>query len=211
MKTIKVKGKPASLSASGHYIVAEFEPLRLFVHPRADKPHYCGPELDSITYDGVKYTSYEPERRFLRDCLHAAEEIIHGKALPLGGDYSHVGDELFGRSEADNIRIAEAGRGQPNTGEQANPDYKEAYVIVSTVPASPYPYHAAAVVAIDGPDTVTLEVFARSSDARQADRSASGTFAMYADTGASSFHAVWSSADVFAGTNPVTLVIGGLY
>jgi hypothetical protein len=211
VQAITIKGKPASLSDGGQYLVAQFEPLRLYVHPNADKPHYCTAELETVLYNGTKYVRYQPVRRFLRDCLHTAEEIIYDEPLQLGGDYTHVESELFGKSEADNIRIANARRGQPNADGLANPDYNEAYVIVSTVAGSLYPYHAAAVVAIDGTDTVTLEVFARGTDAKQNDRSASGRFEMYSAAGATSFHSVWSTNEVFAGTNPVTMVLGRFY
>lgn len=80
-------------------------------------------------------------------------------------------------------------------------------MIVSTSADSQYPYHAAAVVAIDGTDIVTLEVFARGTDARQNDRSASGRFEMYSATGATSFHSVRSTNKTFVGTNPVTMVL----
>ncbi len=211
MQAIRIRNKSASLSDGGQYLVAQFEPLRLYVHPEAEEPRYCTAELETVTYNGTKYVQYQPVRRFLRDCLHTAEEIIYDKPLELGKDYTHVEGELFGKSEAENIRIANARRGQPNADGLANPDYKEAYVIVSTSAGSLYPYHAAAVVAIDGADTVTLEVFARGTDARQDDRSASGRFEMYSDTGATSFHSVWSANVNFAGTNPVTMVLGRYY
>ncbi|MGI5323817.1 hypothetical protein [Actinomadura nitritigenes] len=204
-----IKSKPASLSENGHYIVAQYEPLRLYVHPKdADQPHYCTAELDSVQYNGTKYVQYQPVRRFLRDCLHTAEEIIYDGPLDLGGDYTHVKGVPFGRSDAENIRIANARRGQENADGRAHPDYSEAYVIVSTAAGSTYPYHAAAVVAIDGDDTVTLEVFARGTDARQNDRSAAGRFEMYSSTGPTSFHATWSNNVNFTGTNPVTMVLG---
>ncbi|MER6812301.1 hypothetical protein ABT299_23805 [Spirillospora sp. NPDC000708] len=212
MQQITIKNKSASLSENGHYIVAQYEPLRLYVHPKnAEQPHYCTAELDSVQYNGTKYVQYQPVRRFLRDCLHTAEEIIYDGPLDLGGDYTHVEGLLFGKSEAGNIRIAEARRGQERTDGKAHPDYNEAYVIVSTVAGSVYPYHAAAVVAIDGDDTVTLEVFARGTDARQNDRSAAGRFEMYSSKGGTTFHSVWSNNVNFAGTNPVTMVLSRYY
>ena len=54
-----------------------------------------------------------------------------------------------------------------------------------------YPFHAAGVVAVDGADRVTLEVFAGKKDATA--RTTKGEYAMYGSA-AQSFHAIWQAA-----------------
>ncbi|GAA2963634.1 hypothetical protein LV75_004804 [Actinokineospora diospyrosa] len=66
------------------------------------------------------------------------------------------------------------------------------------------PYHAAAVVARDGQDCITLEVFAT-----EADEPVKGSPAAKGYTvgdAALSFHGHWQTA-YFGGTGPITVVI----
>jgi hypothetical protein len=204
--TIKGKGK-GDLSVGGRYLVLQSQPSYLYVQSAtADKPRYCNyPELATVQCNGRGYFRYQPLRKFLSDCLHTAEEIIYKQELGLGEDRTQVEAEPFGVSDQSNIRIAKERRGKSNTNEGARPGLEEAYVIVSTKLQSKYPYHAAAVVAIDGTDTVTLEVFAGDTDAQQHERTTPGEFKMYSAT--TSFHSVWSTNAVFAETNPVTMVL----
>jgi hypothetical protein len=80
------------------------------------------------------------------------------------------------------------------TNENALPDVGEAYALVNLSvkqdhPHEPFtsPYHAAAVVAKDGNDRVTIEVFARAENAKY---SATGSYKMYG-AGKQSFHDYW--------------------
>lgn len=211
MKEVKKGNRTYIVSSNEKYIIIKDDAMRLYVHDRADEPHYCLLSGESTTYEKRTYRSWEPKRRFLRDCLHTAEEIMHGEKLELGGEFSKVntgnGVRKFGESHQENIAIATAMREKPNTGENARPGVGQAFVIVSTELNSTYPYHAAAVVAVDGDDFITLEVFASGIDANENDRNDPGRFAMYTATGPTSFHGVWSSNEIFEDTQPVTMVI----
>jgi len=85
-------------------------------------------------------------------------------------------------------------------GGQVNPDDP------ASGPGGPlgFPYHAAAVVAEDGADKVTLEGMAGSSDAQDTDPRQPGMFDMYAvNGGTSSFHGRHGGSF----SNPITIVI----
>jgi hypothetical protein len=212
-------GKPRSngryrVSQSGHYMV-EPKTGSMWVHKAAAKPLSC--KATGATHpQSADYEEYEPSMGFLNDCLHTAEEIVHGKQLAQQGDYTKAAltGENFGDSKAKNIKAAKnyetaatglglGGKAPVNDG--ASPAPGQAFVIVDTKPAtnaSGYPYHAAGVIARDGDDAVTMEMFASDADAMDIDRGDSPpAFEMYGPT--ATFHSTWSS--VYAA--PITIVI----
>lgn len=208
MQRVMVNGQAASLSSGGQYLILDNDKSHLYVRQGVVAPRYCrtsaGPP---VIYSGTTYIQHEPVRKFLRDCLHSAEEIIWNGELDLGEIRTKVGNAQFGDSEAGNIAIANAQRNAAGANQHASPAVGQAYALVSTVPDSKYPYHAAGVLAVDGNDRVTLEVFAGAEDAQQHEREEPGSFEMYASAPGQTFHDVWSAADVFVHTNPVTVVI----
>lgn len=167
--------------------------------------------LGSVTSGSKTYAPYK-STLFFKDCLHTAEEIINGRnledvttGLPSSGDFSKVigTGETFGVSESKNIKAVR----NHSLGNNANPGAGQAYLIVNTKwPGGvTSPYHAAAVVAVDGKDRITLEVFADSTPGTV--RNQQGTYAMYT-TGSGSgdkFHKHWK--DRYFGHFSLTTVI----
>ncbi|MFD5367926.1 DUF4157 domain-containing protein [Streptomyces sp. NPDC127103] len=183
------------VSQTGQYfmIVDEYDTTTIWGSVNAAVPRYCRPtkqqnvtltiQVGNDTLTGV-YTEYEPESAFLADCSHTAEEIMHRKRLQMGQDASRIsGGAVFGgEGHNGNVREARAyarRRGAGNGEERPNPG--EAFSIIETMwdmhdadhedaspsNASGWPYHVAAVVAVDGDDRITIEQTAGSSDAVQ--------------------------------------------
>ena len=202
----------------------------MWVHDGADPPRMCQRTeelLDRRDPRGRTYRKWVPTMGFLRDCLHTAEEVIHGRQLALGwvaeadameehdlsGVYSKVRDTktLFGVGEDENIAAAVEVAKRSKTGPKpvnalADPAVGQAFVMVDRKPppdAVAYPYHAAGVIARDGRDTVTLEMFARERvDATQEERGQQlPEFQMYGPE--QTFHATWKGYY----QDPVTFVI----
>jgi hypothetical protein len=154
-------------------------------------------KLASVTHNGKVYApyvsrSYASNGKFVKDCLHTAEEINAQTALKTGDVQSKVAgtSDAFGEDEDEDIaaatRHAVDGAAAPGLG--------QAYVIVDTEwedGAGRAPYHAAAVVAVDGADRITLEVFASGSDGRRTEKEA--TYRMYSTGGGAlaTFHDHW--------------------
>ncbi|MFB7234419.1 DUF4157 domain-containing protein [Streptomyces sp. NPDC056269] len=183
------------VSQTGQYfmIVDRYDTTTIWGSVNAAVPRYCSPteqqnvtltiQVGNDTLTGV-YTEYEPESAFLADCSHTAEEIMHRKRLQMGQDASRIsGGAVFG-GEGHNGNVREAlayarRRGAGNGEERPNPG--EAFSIIETMwdmrdadhedaspsNASGWPYHVAAVVALDGDDRITIEQTAGSSDAVQ--------------------------------------------
>ncbi|MFE6781450.1 DUF4157 domain-containing protein [Streptomyces sp. NPDC057680] len=183
------------VSQTGQYfmIVNEYDTTTIWGSANAAVPRYCRPteqqdvpltiQVGNDTLTGV-YTEYEPESAFLADCSHTAEEIMHRRRLQMGQDASRIrGGAVFG-GEGHNGNVREAlayawRRGAGNGEERPNPG--QAFSIIETMwdmddadheHASPsnesgWPYHVAAVVAVDGNDRITIEQTAGSSDAVQ--------------------------------------------
>ncbi len=210
MQSVSVGGAAGTLSASGKYLILNGDIKSLYVRSNVATPHYCAQASDGATVDhgGSTYRKHKPVRRCLADCLHTAEEIIWGQALTQGQIRSKVGDEDFGDTDEANIEIATANAAAGTSNNGAHPGVNQAYVIVARQEDSSlrynYPYHAAGVIALDGDDTVTMEVFATAQDAAARDQD--GDFRMY-DRGSSSFHRRWSAAEAFRNTLPVTMVL----
>ncbi|HEX6390575.1 MAG TPA: hypothetical protein VFZ89_14040 [Solirubrobacteraceae bacterium] len=124
--------------------------------------------------------------QFVTDCLHTAEEIMHQTTYRVGvrgPARSQARDDpqarAFGWSAAGNVdianRVATVRRGGHRVvNNRARPAVGQAYAIVETgvVAAGGYPYHAAAVIASDGGDRITMEMLAGSQDADEAARGA---------------------------------------
>jgi hypothetical protein len=154
--------------------------------------------------------------------LHTAEEVNEG-----GGELEFknslrsrvVGTKknfgLFGKDIKSNIRLARSHHKKFDAA--ADPEVGQAYVIVNKKwkgrgrkdpTLGKYPFHAAGVVARDGKDRITLEVFAGEDEAEQ--RDIDGKYSMYeagvTATPGRTFHEAHSSTGDFA-AGPYTLVI----
>ena len=162
------------------------------------------------------YIAYQVDRLVLKDCLHAAEEIINEMPGELeqgddqggGGLHSTIRintpngprAKKFGRGYTQNVNLANRFAGPRNI--NANPGVGEAFVIIATNPQGTMsPYHAAAVVGRDGNDAITLETWAgRGASLPKADVYEVGSNTM-------SFHSHWST-QYFGASAPVTVVLG---
>ncbi|MFB7511442.1 eCIS core domain-containing protein, partial [Streptomyces broussonetiae] len=166
---------------------------------------------------GRTYNQYWLGGPILLDCLHAAEEIINNQVGQLDwgeGEYStidirsrgSVRTEAFGKSDSSNRRQARSFAGARN--EAADPQPGEAFVIVATKPdgTEMSQFHAAAVVARDGQDCITLEVWSDNGNppARQAAIAAIYTVADMQR----SFHTAYGGEDAYFGeVGPITVVV----
>jgi hypothetical protein len=160
----------------------------------------------TVTIGAFVYHEHRPLHPLLQDCLHAAEEIVNGRGpLREGGDYSVVAATgvLFGRGARRNIAAARAVRARA-ANRAADAGVGQAFVVVNLDGrGGPYPYHAAAVVAADGADRVTLEQ-TRVAAGDRTPRRTSGTTSVYTVGTAQSFHDVMRDGGY---TNARTIVI----
>ncbi|MER6631458.1 DUF4157 domain-containing protein [Streptomyces sp. NPDC000987] len=114
------------------------------------------------------YQEHQLARQILDDCLHTAEEIMHNAAGELkdGSLNSSVrtgaGLKPFGTS--DELNRERAGAFDGATDRHASPEVGQSYLMIAMDPGDLVmsQYHAAAVVGLDGTDTVTMEAFAGS-------------------------------------------------
>jgi hypothetical protein len=206
-------GSSGKLSENGNYFLTAGSDV-LYVAKTATAPRNSARKttLSNCTNGTKEYEAYVSEK-FFKDCLHTAEEIINAKKLedksggPASGDFSKVSSTgtAFGASDAENITAAK----NAQLDDAANPGLGNAYVIVNTKwttgGGATSPYHAAAVVAVDGNDRITLEVFANTQDAKA--RNTAGVYGMYA-TGSGSgskFHSFWQKQ--YFGKDSITTVI----
>jgi hypothetical protein len=203
----KADGGPGWRSESETFVLLENEDSHVYrlIGPRAQL-RFCRATGRKKMFGGRLYTEHEPRMEFLRDCLHTAEEIMAQRELELNVTRSQVvGSEggLFGQTRK--LNIANARLVPPeerNAG--ATPGRGQAYVIVETGKIKEYPYHAAAVIAEDGDDRVTIEVEAEAQHARQDERHERGRFEIYSVTDPDqSFHTQHSPEY----TRPITVVI----
>ena len=162
------------------------------------------------------YIAYQLGRYALRDCLHAAEEIINGLPGELepgddqgrGGLHSSIQVNVtggtaivpFGEDYKKNVALAKKFIGPKDV--DASPLPGQAFIIIATsYKGTLSPYHAAAVVGRDGNDAVTLETWADKGESLpKADMYEVGDN----DT---SFHGYWSKK-YFGKGKPTTVVIG---
>ncbi|WNG45378.1 hypothetical protein F0U60_15655 [Archangium minus] len=113
----------------------------------------------------------------VKDCVHNAEEFLHGGPLPTKhkpNEYTlaskeKVTGEVFGYSNDDNIAVSQSAK-QKKPGavnHHANPEPGEAYGIIRQQEPgeNQSPFHFAPVVAKDGKQTITAEQTAGTTDA----------------------------------------------
>lgn len=175
----------ARTSETGRYVLAglsgDAEPGSVWVRAGVAAPTYCAATGATRLLHGATYAEYEPTSLFLADCLHTAEEVMHRQPLRTSQIASAVGTRQFGAAPSQNVTAAKKYAEERATGEHAHgeerPAAGQAFAIVETawtgsgrgrrpVNTSGFPYHAAAVVAVDGADQVTLEQTAGATDAQ---------------------------------------------
>jgi hypothetical protein len=148
----------------------------------------------NIMIDKRKYNEYK-STYLLTDCLHTAEEIMTGGTLNYGVKvYSKTADaagNAFGDTPAKNRAIATARAALVTSNAAAAPAVGQAFVIArkKAPGGGESPYHAAAVVAVDGTDRFTLEQSASGTDAHKRALEV-GSYDVYSDNDAhgKSFH-----------------------
>jgi hypothetical protein len=202
---IKELGGIGTLSENENYFIpASYRSDLVYAATTAAAPRSSNKYLGEKAARTKTYQGYV-SKKFFKDCLHTAEEINKHDEMKTGGVQSKVSgtSSAFGASDPENIRLATAHASD----DAAAPAVGQAYVIVNKKwPKGPeYPYHAAAVVATDGNDRVTLEVFAGTRDASR--RNTYGKYSMYATGGGSGnkFHSHWKGS-IF-GADSATVVI----
>ena len=202
---IKELGGSGKLSENENYFVPEsYGGQVVYAATTAAAPTSSNKYQGKVAARSKSYQGWV-SKKFLKDCLHTAEEINADKELKKGGVQSKVSGtaSAFGDSDAENIRLATAHASD----DAAAPNVGQAYVIVNKKwpGGAGYPYHAAAVAATDGNDRVTLEVFAGTTDASR--RSTYGTYSMYTTGGGSGdkFHTYWK--DNYFKADVATVVI----
>jgi hypothetical protein len=167
----------------------------VYAESGATAPLYSKVKTANVKKTGI--SKYVPSSKFIADCLHTAEEIMIGHALPEGNINSKEktkGND-FGNSEKDNWDTAMDVEDKDKD-KKAKPGVGESYLIVEKKPRDigghvMCQYHAAAVVAQDGSDNVTLEVFGSPNTGH---RTAVGKYAVYstAPSTKQTFHTIWS-------------------
>ncbi|NPD22730.1 hypothetical protein [Corallococcus exiguus] len=168
--------------------------------------------LNDTLFSSKTYVPYV-STTFIKDCLHTAEEIMHQSLFdPKEGatrSKSVENGSAFGNSKLENVLVAQSllkGRG---SNDNAAPLAGQAYVIVNMKwdTEGTSPYHAAGVVAVDGGDRITLEVFAstRTSYARKE----AGCYRMYKTSGVDghTFHGAWGSQEEYFSDSAVTFAL----
>ncbi|MDH6115956.1 hypothetical protein ABH930_002181 [Kitasatospora sp. GAS204A] len=185
-----------TVSAGGLFAVAAHTPTSIWVHvgaPAASiSPALRPTRAQPQDFFGTgNYREYQLAREIFDDCLHTAEEIMHNavgelKDGALNSNIRTTGGTLpFGTSDELNRERADAFDGEPDR--RAAPVVGQAYVMVAMNPGETVmsQYHAAAVVGVDGDDTVTMEAFAGSGQTAPEP----GTYTVGST---SSFHDYWT-------------------
>ena len=198
------------LSENGNYFIPNSWGAELvYVATTAQAPRSSSTHLGQKTANSKTYQGYV-SNQFIKDCLHTAEEINAGRDLKKDANvYSKVAgtSEAFGDTDEGNITLASSHGRDDDT---AAPNLGQAYVIINKKwlqETGNYPYHAAAVVAVDGNDRITLEVFA--NDRRASRRNTRGKYDMYTtgSGGGKKFHSHWKSSHEYFSDDSATLVI----
>lgn len=152
-------------------------------------------------------------QKYFKDCLETAEDLIcnvYPSSVPstIRSKVARLGSN-FGDTEVANIQAARDYKTHhdAHADKKADPGVGQAYVIVSLSTTTEYPYHAGAVIAVDGNDRVTLEVFAAHQHATS--RTETGLYNIYSvdDTSGRTFHDAWSGNHTLSAGTPVTIVI----
>ncbi|MFE3518261.1 DUF4157 domain-containing protein [Streptomyces sp. NPDC059166] len=150
--------------------------------------------------DGA-YQEHQLARNILDDCLHTAEEIMHNAVGELAGDNLNSsvrtagGLKPFGTS--DELNRERAGAYAGATDRHADPVVGQSYLMIAMNPGDNVmsQYHAAAVVGLDGADTVTMEAFAGSNQTTPDPMT-------YTIGSVSSFHDYWTGQYYTPGSYP---------
>lgn len=184
-------------SENGKYFLKNrFGNKSLYGDPGMGIPQYCTEKNNDVNGSGI--ARYEPSDKFYADCLHTAEEIMKSSRLNQGGINSKektTGTD-FGEGIQKNWKVVK-GVDDKDSNENANPGVGNAFAVVGNNTHS-YTggvlcqYHAAAVVAADGKDRITMEVF---GDPDKSNRTEAAKFSIY-DTDPKSgntFHDAWGS------------------
>jgi hypothetical protein len=222
-ETIQNMGGQGKLSENEHYFIPDADQKSIYVEAKtAHEPHISKDTTAALqTYNSKQYKKYKPIGQYYQDCLHTAEEIMAGGDLDFkSSDRSRVAGTkgkagLFGQKPSKNIKLAQ--RYHKQFDNDADPYVGQAYAIVNKKwkdrrhkdpGLGRYPFHAAAVVARDGKDRITLEVHAGEDEAKG--RNTDGKYYMY-EAGATAtqgrtFHEVQSATGDFS-AGPYTLVI----
>ncbi len=200
------------LSATGNFYVKNAAPTKLFVKAGVGLGSRGGQIIadgSNENYAGSAYTGYhyyvDDTGGFVNDCLGLSEKLAMSNPADTGrAEFRAPGSgpgegKVFGNTYTQNTEIATNGAWYED--EATDPAIGEAYTIVPTVKpgADPYgnveaPYHAAAVIAKDGTDNITLEADAGVALSRPVfdiyDTQPSGT---RIDANSKTFHEVYST------------------
>ena len=154
---------------------------------------------------------YVPSEKFIADCLHTAEEIMSDKILETGHIKSQTKDKKtkFGESKDENWSAANL---EAQKNENANPSVGEAYAIVADKPRAlgqiECQYHAAAVVAKDGNDRITLEVFGEPNGGERNSEAKYSIYTTDVSNLSETFHGRWCSTFEAKGEqDPITIAL----
>lgn len=194
----------ATVTETGKYIIpgtkndSSKPAKKLYSREDATPPREMNPAgNDVFEHGGSRYREYGPGRKVMPDCLHTAEEFMHGNKLAAGEVRSQekLTGKAFGVSDNANQKVAQqAKRKHPDAvNTNASPDVGEAYAIVrqKKPKVGESPYHAAAVVAKDGRHTVTLETSATNVDATRYNKKPE-VFVQEVGSSTNSFHKIMS-------------------
>ncbi|MGL5890976.1 MAG: hypothetical protein ACRC3B_13900 [Bacteroidia bacterium] len=200
------------LSAGANYYVEDVDQTKLYVKAGAALGNHGGQIVAAgaaVVYNAANYTPYhyyaDDTGGFVNDCLNLAEQLTGNTKIASNGAEMKApgtganGGKAFGSTLVQNTTIANDAAWA--TDESANPAIGEAYAMAPTVkPVGHDPrYHAAAVVAKDGTDNITLEADAGSALTRP-------VFDIYdtqppgvrVDANSKTFHEVYSATYTFA-------------
>lgn len=197
-------GGKGFLSENEAYFVHQ-ESGRIFVEDGKSSPLESVQEVKkAYVYNGKNYRKFKPATKRVLDCLKTAEEIMAGTTYDDDEVHSQIkgtGGDLGRTFKETTENVKTAAKTLMNIDDDADPGLNEAFMIVETGKKNVYPYHAAAVVAVDGDDRVTLEVFAGANKAQA--RNVFGSYNIYSTTNkAQTFHSQWKGGY----TKPITIV-----
>ena len=197
-------GGKGFLSEHETYFVHK-ENARIFAREGHSDPLESVQEVQkAYVYNGRNYYKFKPGTKRVLDCLKTAEEIMAGATFDDSEVHSQIkgtGGDLGRTLTETKANVKTAAKTLMHIDDDADPGLNEAYVIVETGKKNVYPYHAAAVVAVDGNDRVTLEVFAGANNAKA--RNVLGSYNIYSISDASqTFHSQWKDGY----NKPVTIV-----
>ncbi len=155
---------------------------------------------------GSTYYGFVPAQAHLEDCVHCAEEIMNRERLPHGEDVNSVvvapqeydfGEPIddpqeFAQYWQPIVNYATNPANANSVDQHANPQVGQAFAIFPHSPPAggEFPFHAAAVVATDGDQYITMEHFGGAEDAEV---SSPPGFHIYGQ-GAASFHSEYAGA-----------------